>query len=102
MIGRDESHLLREREVEKEDTTMRAITRLIVDVSIRAHASPGMSAVYFLKLLIHRRRYENGNLGKFATKRHRRHKRIDLTPNAFANTTSSLCLLCLFVAVFVL
>jgi hypothetical protein len=79
MIGRDESHLFREREVEKEDTTMRAITRLIVDIAIRAHAPPGMRAIYFLKLLIHRRRYENGNCTEFATKRHRRHKNKSLT-----------------------
>ena len=76
MIGGDESHLFREREVEKEDTTMRAITRLIIDVAIRAHAPPGMSTVYFLKFLIHIPRYENGNCVEFATKRHRRHKII--------------------------
>ena len=67
MIGRDESHLFREWEIEKEDTTMRAITRLIVDVAISAHAPPGMSAVYLFKLLIHNRQYENGNCGEFAT-----------------------------------
>jgi hypothetical protein len=61
MVGWDEAHLLREWEVEKEDTTMRAITRLIVDVPIKAHAPPGMSAVYLLKLLIHIPQYENGN-----------------------------------------
>ena len=76
MIGWDESHLFGEWEVEKEDTTMRAITGLIVDVAIRAHAPPGMSTVQLLKLLIHMQRYENGNYVEFATKRHRRHKII--------------------------
>src|SRR5689334_23362515 len=68
MIGWDEAHLFREWEVEKEDTTMRAITSLIVDVAIRAHAPPGMSTVQLLKLLIHTQRYENGNCVEFATK----------------------------------
>ena len=79
MIGRDEPHLFREREVKKEDTTMRAITRLIVDITIRTHVPPGMSAIYLFKLLIHRRPYENGNCTEFATKTHRRHKRNYLT-----------------------
>jgi hypothetical protein len=53
MIGWNEAHLLGEWEIEKEDTTMRAIPRLIVDVAIRTHAPPGMSPVYFLEALIH-------------------------------------------------
>ena len=68
MLGWDEAHLFGEWEVEKEDTTVRAITCLIIDVAIRAHASPGMSAVYLLKPLIHSPRYENGNWLEFATK----------------------------------
>src|SRR5215510_5138322 len=76
MIRWDETHLFGEWEVEKEDTTVRAITSLIVDVAIRAHAPPGMSTVYFLKPLIHIPRYENGNRLEFATKRHLRRKII--------------------------
>src|SRR6185503_6619729 len=65
VIGRDQAHLFREREVEKEDTTIRAVTRLIIDITIRTNVSPGMSAVYLLELLIHTQ----------ATKRHKnRHK----------------------------
>ena len=52
MIRWDETHLFREWEIEKEDTTLRAITSLIVDVPIRTHVPPGMSAVYFREALI--------------------------------------------------
>ena len=52
MIERDEAHLFGERKVEKEDTSVRAITSLIVDVPVRANVAPGMSTVYLLKLLI--------------------------------------------------
>ena len=76
MIGRDESHLFREREVEKEDTTMRAITRLIVDIAIRAHVPPGMSTIYFLELLIHTPQWAQRSDFILATKRHIRHEII--------------------------
>ena len=52
MVRRNEAHLFGEREVEIEDTTVRAITSLIVDVPVRANVAPGMCAVYLLKLLI--------------------------------------------------
>src|SRR6185295_17539492 len=52
MIERYEAHLFGEREVEIEDTSVRAITSLIVDVPVRANVAPGMSAVYLLKLFI--------------------------------------------------
>ena len=52
MSGMDEAHLFGEWEIEKEDTTMRAIARLIVDIAISTHAPPGMTSVYFLKPLI--------------------------------------------------
>jgi len=52
VVERDEAHLFGEREVEIDDTTVRAITSLIVDVPVRANVAPGMSAVYLLKLLI--------------------------------------------------
>src|SRR6185295_2594155 len=52
MVRRNEAHLFGEREVEIEDTPVRAITRLIVDVPVRANVAPGMSAVYLLELLI--------------------------------------------------
>src|ERR1041385_5065452 len=52
VVERDEAHLFGEREVEIDDTTVRAITSLIVDVSVRANVAPGMSTVYLLKLLI--------------------------------------------------
>src|SRR6188474_3811211 len=52
MVDRDEAHLFGERKVEIEDTSMRAITSLIVDVPVRANVAPGMSAVYLLELLI--------------------------------------------------
>ena len=52
MIERDETHLFGEREVEIDDTTVRAITSLIVDVPVRANVAPGMFAVYLLELLI--------------------------------------------------
>jgi hypothetical protein len=40
--------------VEKEDTTLRAVTSPIINVTIRANVPPGMPAVYLLELLIHR------------------------------------------------
>ena len=52
MVERDETHLFGEREVEIDDTSVRAITSLIVDVPVRANVAPGMSTVYLLKLLI--------------------------------------------------
>lgn len=52
MIERDEAHLFGERKVEIEDTSVRAITSLIVDVPVRANVAPGMCAVYLLKFLI--------------------------------------------------
>ena len=68
MIWWDESHLLREWEVEIEDTTVRAITRLIVNISIRANAPPRMPPVHLLKLLIHMGRYEKWQLTRVCHK----------------------------------
>ena len=72
MVERDEAHLFGEREVEIDDTSVRAITSLIVDVPVRANVAPGMSAVYLLELLIQ---------GKviLAAKRHKKHKKVDKT-----------------------
>jgi hypothetical protein len=67
MVERDEAHLFGEREVEIEDTSMRAITSLIVDVPVRANVAPGMSAVYLPELLI-----QGSSI--LAAKRHKRHK----------------------------
>src|SRR5687768_17093043 len=53
MVRGDQTHLFGERKVEIEDTTMRAVASLIVDITIRANVPPRMSAVYFLELLIH-------------------------------------------------
>ena len=69
MILGDEAHLFGERKVEIEDTTVRAITSLIVDVAIRAHASPGMPAIYLLELLVQ-------GTDILATRRHKKHKII--------------------------
>ena len=69
MIERDEAHLFGEREVEIEDTPVRAITSLIVDVPVRANVAPGMCAVYLLELLI-----QGSDI--LAAKRHKRHKII--------------------------
>jgi hypothetical protein len=52
MVRGNEAHLFGECEVEIEDTSVRAITSLIVDVPVRANVAPGMSAVYLLELLI--------------------------------------------------
>jgi hypothetical protein len=52
MIEWDEAHLFGEREVEIDDTSVRAITSLIVYVPVRANVAPGMCTVYLLKLLI--------------------------------------------------
>ena len=49
---RDEAHLFGEREVEIDDTSVWAITSLIVDVPVRANVAPRMATVYLLKLLI--------------------------------------------------
>ena len=68
MVERNEAQLFRERKVEKEDTTLRAITSLIVDVPVRANVAPGMCAVYLLELLIQGRTI-------LAAKRHKRHKK---------------------------
>ena len=67
MVRRNEAHLFGEREVEIEDTTVRAITSLIVDVPVRANVAPGMCAVYLLELLIQ-------GTDILAAKRHKRHK----------------------------
>src|SRR6185503_5625974 len=67
MVERDEAHLFGEREVEIEDTSMRAITSLIVDVPVRANVAPGMFAVYLPELLIQ-------GTDILAAKRHKRHK----------------------------
>src|SRR5690349_18627290 len=61
MIGGNETHFLREREVEIDDTALRTVARPVIDITIRANIPPGMRTVYFLKLLIHNERYENGN-----------------------------------------
>src|ERR1044072_5412841 len=52
MVRGNEAHLFGECEVEIEDTSVRAITSLIVDVPIRANVAPGMCAVYLPELLI--------------------------------------------------
>jgi hypothetical protein len=52
VVDRDEAHLFGEREVEIDDTTVRAITSLIVDVPLRANVAPRMSTVYLLELFI--------------------------------------------------
>src|SRR5689334_353506 len=46
VIGGDQSHLFGEWEIEKEDTTVRAIASLIINVAIRANVPPGMPPVY--------------------------------------------------------
>src|SRR5689334_10962415 len=51
--GGDEAHLLCERKVEIDDTTVWAITRPVIDITIRANIPPGMRTIYFLKSLIH-------------------------------------------------
>ena len=76
MVRWDESHLFREREVEKEDTTVRAVTSLIVNVAIRANAPPRMSAVYLLKLLIHMGRYEKWQLNRVCHKEAQKAQKI--------------------------
>ena len=68
MVRGNEAHLFSEREVEIEDTTVRAITSLIVDVPVRANVAPGMLAVYLLELLIQGRDI-------LAAKRHKKHKK---------------------------
>ena len=52
VIEWDEAHLFGEREVEIDDTSVRAITSLIVDVPVRANVAPRMFTVYLLELLI--------------------------------------------------
>src|SRR6185369_7262216 len=98
MIGWDQSHLFGEREVEIEDTTVRAITSLIIDVAIRANVAPRMSAVYLIELLIHRPR--RGTPEILATKRHKRHKNYFTARCALGvfgwYRFSFLCFLCLF------
>src|SRR5215216_5936020 len=68
MVRRDEAHLFGEGDVEIEDTTVRAIARLIVNIAIRTNAPPRMSAVYLLKLLIHIGRYEKWQLDRVCHK----------------------------------
>ena len=68
MVRRDEPHLFCEWEVEKEDTTVRAIASLIVNVAIRTNAPPRMPAVYFIELLIHMGRYEKWQLNRVCHK----------------------------------
>src|SRR5215208_1432988 len=53
MVRRDDAHLFRERKVEIEDTTVRTITSLIVNITIGANVPPGMRTVYLTELLIH-------------------------------------------------
>src|ERR1043165_2928816 len=74
MIWGDQSHLFGERKIEKEDTTVRAITSLIINVAIRANVSPGMRTVYLAELLIHRPQTGTKKRSILATKRHKRHK----------------------------
>ena len=69
MVRGDEAHLFSEREVEIEDTSVWAVTSLIVDVPVRANVAPGMSAVYLLELLIQ-------GTAILTAKRHKRHKEI--------------------------
>ena len=89
MVRRNEAHLFGEREVEIEDTTVRAITSLIVDVPVRANVAPGMCAVYLLELLI-----QGSSI--LAAKRHKRHKNNYL--RARLVLVFFFVLLCLFVA----
>src|SRR6185503_19638163 len=94
MVRWNEAHLFGEREVEIEDTSVRAITSLIVDVPVRADVAPGMCAVYLLELLI-----QGSDI--LAAKRHKRHK-IKFQPGFAVISSSScwfsfLCFLCLFV-----
>ena len=67
MVRGNEAHLFGERKVKIEDTSVRAITSLIVDVPVRANVAPGMCAVYLLELLI-----QGSDI--LAAKRHKRHK----------------------------
>ena len=53
VVRRDQAHLFGERKVEIEDTTVRAIASLVVDITVRANVSPGMCTVYLIELLIH-------------------------------------------------
>ena len=53
VVCRDEAHLFCERKIEIEDTTMRTVTSVIVNITIRADVPPWMPAVYFTELLIH-------------------------------------------------
>ena len=78
MIRGDEAHLFREWEIEIDDTTLRAVAGPIIHKTIRANVPPGMRTIYFLKLLIHIGRYENGNCGNSATKRQKRAENITL------------------------
>ena len=74
MIGWDQSHLFGEWKIEKEDTTVRAIASLIINVAIRANVPPGMPTVYLVELLIHRPQTGTKKRSILATKRHKRHK----------------------------
>src|ERR1041384_1652165 len=74
MIGGDQPHLPGERKIEKEDTTVRAIASLIINVAITANVAPGMLTVYLAELLIHRPQAGTKKRSILATKRHKRHK----------------------------
>src|SRR5215813_4996893 len=74
MIGGDQPHLFGKWKIEKEDTTVRAIASLIIDVAIRANVPPGMRPVYLAELLIHRPQTGTKKRSILATKRHKRHK----------------------------
>ena len=76
MIGGDQSHLFGEWKIEKEDTTVRAIASLIINVAIRANVSPGMPTVYLLELLIHRPQTGTKKRSILATKRQKSTKII--------------------------
>src|SRR5215467_1046421 len=62
MIDGDEAHFFREWEIKIDDTTMRAVTSPIIDITIRANTPPGMRTIQFLELLIH-----NGRRMRMAT-----------------------------------
>src|ERR1051325_7247863 len=61
MIDGNEAHLQREWKIEIDDTSLRAIARPVIDITIRANIAPGMCTIQLLKFLIHNERYENGN-----------------------------------------
>src|ERR1700730_10856941 len=58
VVSGDQAHVSGERKVKIEDTTIGAVTSLIVNVTIRTNIPPGVGTIYFCKPLIHTRRYD--------------------------------------------